>query len=59
MDGWDDPKADILQIVITWLGAETNGKWLMVIDSADDASVFDHDVSSSRESDLSALKPSI
>lgn len=58
MDGWDDPKADILQVVGTWLSVERNGKWLMVIDSADDASVFDYDASSSREFDPSALKPS-
>ncbi|KAJ4298214.1 hypothetical protein N0V90_006113 [Kalmusia sp. IMI 367209] len=40
MDGWNDPKADVLRLVRSWLCDESNGRWLMVIDNADDASVF-------------------
>ena len=39
---WDDPKVDTLQLVCEWLSDEHNGKWLMVIDNADDAATFYH-----------------
>ncbi|KAH8689250.1 hypothetical protein GQ44DRAFT_637548 [Phaeosphaeriaceae sp. PMI808] len=38
--GWDDPKADILRLVYNWLGDERNGRWLMIVDNADDDRVF-------------------
>jgi hypothetical protein len=38
--GWDDPKADILRLVSSWLSDESNGRWIMIIDNADDAGVF-------------------
>ncbi|KAJ3495977.1 hypothetical protein NLG97_g3008 [Lecanicillium saksenae] len=34
------PKADIPQLLHTWLSNEKNGKWLMILDSADDHEVF-------------------
>ncbi|OAG08426.1 uncharacterized protein CC84DRAFT_1203804 [Paraphaeosphaeria sporulosa] len=40
MDGWDDPKADVLRLVRSWLCDKSNGRWVMVVDNADDASVF-------------------
>jgi tetratricopeptide (TPR) repeat protein len=40
MDGWDDPKADVLRLVRSWLCDESNGRWTMVVDNADDADVF-------------------
>jgi hypothetical protein len=40
MDGWDDPKADVLRLVRSWLCDESNGRWLMVVDNADDSSVL-------------------
>ncbi|KAF2709070.1 hypothetical protein K504DRAFT_468281 [Pleomassaria siparia CBS 279.74] len=40
MDGWDKPKADVLRLVRNWLCDESNGRWTMVVDNADDASVF-------------------
>ncbi|KAF1973481.1 hypothetical protein BU23DRAFT_464649, partial [Bimuria novae-zelandiae CBS 107.79] len=45
MDGWDDPKADVLRLVRSWLCDESNGRWLMVVDNADDASIFFQGVS--------------
>ena len=36
----DEAKADILQLIYDWLGDERNGRWLMVIDNADDDEVF-------------------
>ncbi|KAL1846474.1 hypothetical protein VTK73DRAFT_286 [Phialemonium thermophilum] len=39
--GHDDPKADVLQLVKRWLEAGDRGWWLMVLDSADDAQLFD------------------
>lgn len=40
MDGWNDPKADVLRLVRSWLCDETNGRWVMVVDNADDSDVF-------------------
>ncbi|KAH7146677.1 P-loop containing nucleoside triphosphate hydrolase protein, partial [Dactylonectria estremocensis] len=34
--GRNQPKVDILQLVYSWLSNERNGKWLMILDSADD-----------------------
>ncbi|EED13534.1 kinesin, putative [Talaromyces stipitatus ATCC 10500] len=38
--GFDDPEANILQLVTKWLCDETNGSWLMVLDNADDNDTF-------------------
>jgi tetratricopeptide (TPR) repeat protein len=40
LPGRDDPKTDILQLVFNWLSDERNGRWLMIIDNADDDRVF-------------------
>jgi hypothetical protein len=40
LDGWDNPKADALRLVCNWLCDESNGPWVMIIDNADDSSVF-------------------
>ena len=40
MDGWDNPKADVLRLVRNWLCDESNGRWVMVVDNADDSAVF-------------------
>ncbi|PSN58606.1 hypothetical protein BS50DRAFT_614816 [Corynespora cassiicola Philippines] len=44
IDGCDDPKADVLRLVRSWLCHESNGRWVMVVDNADDASVFFHNI---------------
>ncbi|GAB1311953.1 P-loop containing nucleoside triphosphate hydrolase protein [Madurella fahalii] len=38
--GYDDPKADVLSLVKTWLRSQDRGRWLMVIDNADDIHLF-------------------
>ncbi|GAB7349483.1 hypothetical protein MBLNU459_g0195t1 [Dothideomycetes sp. NU459] len=39
----DDHQADILQLVRNWLCEERNGRWVMVVDNADNAATFyDH-----------------
>ncbi|KAK0720958.1 hypothetical protein B0H67DRAFT_209529 [Lasiosphaeris hirsuta] len=38
--GHDDPKADVLSLVKTWLQSKDRGRWLMVIDNADDIQLF-------------------
>jgi hypothetical protein len=38
--GRDDPKIDILQLVYQWLRDPRNGRWVMVLDNADDGNVF-------------------
>ncbi|KAK3896546.1 hypothetical protein C8A05DRAFT_48439 [Staphylotrichum tortipilum] len=34
--GYDDPKADVVLLLKRWLGRKDRGRWLMVIDNADD-----------------------
>jgi len=38
--GHDDPKADVLPLVKAWLQSTHRGRWLMVIDNADDVRLF-------------------
>ncbi|KAI9765675.1 MAG: hypothetical protein M1840_007233 [Geoglossum simile] len=38
--GWDNPKVDVLRLVRNWLCDESNGRWVMIIDNADDSGVF-------------------
>ncbi|KAJ9129330.1 p-loop containing nucleoside triphosphate hydrolase protein, partial [Coniochaeta hoffmannii] len=38
--GHDDPKVDVLPLVKRWLEGKGRGRWLMVIDNADDTQVF-------------------
>ena len=40
LEGWDNSKADILRLVRGWLCDESNGRWVMIVDNADDSSVF-------------------
>src|SRR6267378_1364723 len=51
--GWDNPEANILRLVNNWLCDEANGRWFMVIDNADDASVLLHPVDESKVGDNS------
>ncbi|KZL66524.1 kinesin light chain [Colletotrichum tofieldiae] len=38
--GYEDPQADVLALVKTWLERPDCGQWLMVIDNADDRQLF-------------------
>jgi len=38
--GWDDHDADALQLVYDGLGSDESGKWLFILDNADDESLF-------------------
>ncbi|KAK4171436.1 hypothetical protein QBC36DRAFT_146953, partial [Triangularia setosa] len=38
--GRNQPKANIPQLVYAWLSNERNGRWVMILDSADDHDVF-------------------
>ncbi|KAK2021824.1 TPR-like protein, partial [Colletotrichum zoysiae] len=38
--GHDDPQVDVLALVKTWLEGRDCGRWLMVIDNADDTQLF-------------------
>jgi hypothetical protein len=40
LQGWDEPKANILQLVSSWLSDKSNGRWVMIVDNADEAGVF-------------------
>ncbi|KAF2735267.1 hypothetical protein EJ04DRAFT_216254 [Polyplosphaeria fusca] len=46
LPGRDDPKTDILRLVCSWLSDERNGRWLMIVDNADDDRVFSPGVGS-------------
>jgi tetratricopeptide (TPR) repeat protein len=58
---WNDPKADVVQLVTSWLCEESNGRWLMIIDNADDASVFFHNTASraAYKSDTTIVEPPV
>ncbi|KAF2186324.1 TPR-like protein [Zopfia rhizophila CBS 207.26] len=40
LSGWDQPDVDILRLVYSWLCDEASGRWIMIIDNADDLGVF-------------------
>ncbi|KAI9860963.1 MAG: hypothetical protein M1813_005642 [Trichoglossum hirsutum] len=40
MEGWDNPKADVLRLVRNWLCDESNGRWVMIVDNVDDLGIF-------------------
>ncbi|KAK4205945.1 P-loop containing nucleoside triphosphate hydrolase protein, partial [Rhypophila decipiens] len=40
LPGRNQPKADIPQLVYSWLSNERNSRWVIVLDSADDSDVF-------------------
>ena len=40
LDGWNNPKVNILRLVRSWLCDESNGKWVMIVDNADNPEVF-------------------
>ncbi|KAI9854168.1 MAG: hypothetical protein M1813_001338, partial [Trichoglossum hirsutum] len=40
LPGWDQPDVDILRLVYSWLCDEANGRWVIIIDNADDLGVF-------------------
>jgi tetratricopeptide (TPR) repeat protein len=40
LPGWNDPDADMLQLVYVWLSDESHGEWKMIVDNADDADVI-------------------
>ena len=47
--GRDDPQADISKLVYYWLHNARNGKWLIIIDNADDAQIFHKSGSAGQE----------
>ncbi|RDW85279.1 hypothetical protein BP6252_02869 [Coleophoma cylindrospora] len=62
--GCDDPKADIFALVSRWLKDAGNGKWLMILDNADDINVFRQtlsrqDVSPSQENSVLDCIPQV
>ncbi|KZM21778.1 ADP binding [Ascochyta rabiei] len=60
MDGWNDQDVNYMRLVRTWLCDESNGRWVMVVDNADDAGVFFHDTTqgpATQSSDASWTEP--
>ncbi|CRK42338.1 hypothetical protein BN1723_000751, partial [Verticillium longisporum] len=54
--GHNEPNADVLQLVHSWLCDESHGKWLMILDNVDDARVLSTRQNDDREP-LSAFLP--
>ena len=52
--GHKDPQADVFKLVHDWLRDEKNGRWLLVLDNADDAGVLSTQASNSRGDSSSA-----
>jgi hypothetical protein len=40
LPGWNEPNVDTLGLVKRWLSDEDNGRWVMIIDNADDVDVM-------------------
>jgi tetratricopeptide (TPR) repeat protein len=40
LPGRDEPNVDVCALVLDWLNNEKSGQWLLVIDNADDSSIF-------------------
>ena len=59
IEGWNDPKADILRLVRSWLCDQSDSRWVIIVDNADDWSVFLHSTSQSREEDLPDDSPEL
>ncbi|EAU30101.1 predicted protein [Aspergillus terreus NIH2624] len=57
--GRDDPKANLLQLVYRWLCDVRNGRWLTVLDNADDDGVFFRDNPSDERGPLVRFLPQV
>ncbi|KAJ5751290.1 hypothetical protein N7533_008318 [Penicillium manginii] len=55
--GRDNPKTNILQLVYHWLSDPRNGRWLMVLDNADDDGIFFSDNTSDERRPLVSFLP--
>jgi tetratricopeptide (TPR) repeat protein len=53
MPDWNNPDVNTLRLVDIWLRDEANGKWLMIVDNADDATVFSYPVSTIKKVETS------
>ena len=54
LPGRDDTTINVLQLVCNWLRSEANGRWLIILDNADDESFFNtqrHEVQGAASSD--------
>lgn len=51
--GRNDLQADVFKLVCNWLRNEQNGKWLLVLDNADDAATFSLPASNSQKAQVS------
>lgn len=56
--GIDDDKADVKSLVRQWLNSSAAGKWLMILDNADDESIWGkNQLSNGPDSSLAAYLP--
>ena len=55
IEGLNSPEANVLRLVRSWLCDESNGRWVIVVDNADDLSVFFPAVSG--QEDAAAAEP--
>ena len=52
--GRNDPQADMFELVHNWLRNEKNGKWLLVLDNADDAAALSLPTSNGQKTQASS-----
>lgn len=55
--GREEPNADILQLLYIWLSQERNSRWIIILDSADDADVFFGTMASPESKPLASYIP--
>ena len=55
LHGRNEPGADIMRLVFRWLCNEQKGKWVMILDNADQSDVFFHPRESGKATKKSAL----
>ena len=58
LPGWNDPKVDSLHLLHQWLENDQNGKWLFVLDNADDIRILEEKLpSESFPTDINQFLP--
>ncbi|OCL02771.1 TPR-like protein [Glonium stellatum] len=56
LPGWNQSDVDILSLVYSWLCDEANGRWVMIIDNADDLAVFSRNGNASSNAQAALLE---
>ena len=56
--GIEDPKVDVLNLVLQWLSSDESGDWFLILDNADDADIFFGPLAAPpTQNDTASIKP--